>query len=362
MQDRQYFGGADLVRFAAALLVMSFHLGWAYWTPGNHARAFLGPFANQDGEPFPIWFGWVGVEAFFVISGLVIANSAMNKSPVAFVKSRIYRLYPTAWICATLSALILIALGRADHLVHRYVNSILLYPLGGWVSGVYWTLGVEIVFYAMVVLWRLALPQASLRGLAVVLLVWCGAYIGLRELGIIHLVLRIERVLLLPYGLFFAVGILLWLNASERRRRIDWLLLALCVGFGAFSFRNGRPGPDHTSLDAPLLVAIWSASVLAIWFSTTRWGSLSGASTRTRKIVRMIGLMTYPIYLVHPEAGTAWIRICGGMGVPALPAVLSAELFVIALSIGIVALESPLRRWLKAIVEGAETAFFKAPS
>ena len=47
------------------------------------------------------WFGWVGVEVFFVISGFVIANSASKTSPIEFLISRALRLYPAVWVCST---------------------------------------------------------------------------------------------------------------------------------------------------------------------------------------------------------------------------------------------------------------------
>jgi exopolysaccharide production protein ExoZ len=61
------------------------------------------------------WFGWVGVEVFFVISGFVITNSARGASPIEFLKGRVLRLYPAAWICATLSLFALIFIA-GDHL------------------------------------------------------------------------------------------------------------------------------------------------------------------------------------------------------------------------------------------------------
>jgi hypothetical protein len=59
-----YFRHVDTIRFFCAIMVMSFH--FCYIDSVANYR-MLWPF---------MWFGWVGVEVFFVFSGVVIANSA----------------------------------------------------------------------------------------------------------------------------------------------------------------------------------------------------------------------------------------------------------------------------------------------
>src|SRR5208282_1293539 len=69
-----------------------------------------------------------------------------------FLRSRLLRLYPVAWICASLTAITTAALGLETprHLLREWVASITLFPLPPWIDDVYWTLGVEISFYALV--------------------------------------------------------------------------------------------------------------------------------------------------------------------------------------------------------------------
>jgi hypothetical protein len=61
----------------------------------------------QAAAPFT-WFGWVGVETFFVISGFVIANSAIKSSVIEFLFGRALRLYPAVWVCSTLTFVVLV--------------------------------------------------------------------------------------------------------------------------------------------------------------------------------------------------------------------------------------------------------------
>ena len=78
-----YIYGVDLVRFVSAAGVAAYHLNESKYT-----------------RPWSVPFGWVGVQIFFVISGLVIANSARGASLQQFVVHRFLRLYPAAWCAA----------------------------------------------------------------------------------------------------------------------------------------------------------------------------------------------------------------------------------------------------------------------
>src|SRR5579872_7463820 len=135
-EQRGYYYGIDLVRFLAAVSVLIFHLGYLNQS-GIEYRA-IWPLA---------WQGWVGVEIFFVVSGLVIANSAASTTPLEFLRGRALRLYPAAWCCATLTFIV----KGGDELV-PYLHSMALLPKGPWIDDVYWTLSVEIAFYALVFL------------------------------------------------------------------------------------------------------------------------------------------------------------------------------------------------------------------
>lgn len=165
--SRRSYAGLDVVRFVAALLVALFHLSASNW---------------GDDRPFPEidWLtgaGWVGVPIFFVISGFVISLSATGKSVREFVWGRALRLYPAAWIRATITMLV------APVPLYRYLNSIVLAPWGPWVSRVYWTLGVEIVFYGLIAVaiaasWSLSRVALALGWMSI-------AYYSLRAVNVV---------------------------------------------------------------------------------------------------------------------------------------------------------------------------------
>jgi peptidoglycan/LPS O-acetylase OafA/YrhL len=93
--------------------------------------------------------GWVGVEIFFVLSGFVIAQSADGRAAFDFLRGRAGRLMPAIWICATITVVIVLLFKMAllGPVFSSYIKTLVMYPNGPWISNVYWTLTVEIMFY-----------------------------------------------------------------------------------------------------------------------------------------------------------------------------------------------------------------------
>lgn len=62
------------------------------------------------------------------------------------------RLAPAVWICAPVTAAVLLLVGLSwpTDAVTRLVRTALFAPYSPWVDSVYWTLGIEIAFYAVV--------------------------------------------------------------------------------------------------------------------------------------------------------------------------------------------------------------------
>src|SRR5512138_1205717 len=123
----------DPLRFGAALGVAVFHLMFYSWAgasigaPQSFEHFFAADIQFPDASPFT-WFGWVGVEIFFVISGFVIANSASNATAKEFLFGRALRLYPAVWVASTLSLLVLLFFVRekASEFLLPYLQAMLL--------------------------------------------------------------------------------------------------------------------------------------------------------------------------------------------------------------------------------------------
>src|SRR4051812_28811563 len=90
-----YYTELDMVRFCSALLVAFFHLGFSGWAiQGSRGYEIYQGLFTIPQTQYLGFSGWVGVQIFFVISGLVVAQSAEGRSPADFLKGRIVRLYP----------------------------------------------------------------------------------------------------------------------------------------------------------------------------------------------------------------------------------------------------------------------------
>lgn len=338
--------GLDLIRFAAAVMVAMFHLAYFEWilTDTIFLRA-LAPFFS---------FGWVGVEIFFVLSGFVIAYSANGKSALTFARSRFLRLYPGAWVCASITGLVLV--GGGDNILGPFLRSIFLWPFGPWVDGVYWTLGIEMAFYGLVFLLLASFGFGALFHLmASIGLIssafwfsWFFDHVGGADSFGWTMGHRYFELLLIHYGCFFALGGSIWLILLNKSSWIYGLLAGVSAVSGliciyAIAQAKASAGQGHAPI-VPMLA--WVVSVLGIILSVSmrdRMEVLSGP------IIRILGQATYPLYLLHHTLGTELILLLRKFGIDAVWCLVTAMLAVITLSILALYPEKVTRR-LSAIV------------
>ena len=126
-------------------MVALFHLAYFAW----HEVYRQISHSNSAASALPFPSGWVGALYFLRIVGVRDRVFGDWENSEAVCKELSLRLYPSAWICATITALFIFGDPR---LADEYLRSVTLAPVGPWVDGVYWTLGVEIAFYSLVAL------------------------------------------------------------------------------------------------------------------------------------------------------------------------------------------------------------------
>ncbi|NGZ88044.1 acyltransferase family protein [Duganella aceris] len=359
--DPRHILGIDVLRFAAAILVMWFHFGYLM---GAHPNGVSG-IASRKLVSFPelfdwSYFGWVGVEIFFVISGFVIAFSGERATPFSFFASRVVRLGPGVWICAPITAAIVLMFGQfeAATLIKQFLHSVFFLPFGPWIDTAQWTLGLEISFYFMVFLIISFADFSKIRTLALVIGSLSSAFAILsvcRFSGPFgELITRAEHsrlvdLFLFRYGLYFALGVFLWLSLvkSATRQNILWCCVFTLAGCAkiASSVRSGNEQLGSTYPWEPVC-AIWIVGVVGIVVSV-RWNAvLHRAPMAVLRALKTMGLMTFPLYLLHSIAGASIMGWMVASGMSRWTALATAMVFSLLTSWIVCSLLEPRLQWV----------------
>jgi peptidoglycan/LPS O-acetylase OafA/YrhL len=336
MPKSRAWAAIDLLRFVCALLVVAHHYGAVLPLKPNPAAAqvLAGVTLPARYAPFT-GFGWIGVELFFVISGYVIACSAEGASARDFLRRRALRLLPAAWICASLTLVALIAAGAGSlTLGVEWLRAVTFWPLGDMIDPSYWTLGIEAAFYLLIAM-RLrggAAPERIER-----VAWWIGGaslafWTALLAAGLLDgsgMSERLAQLLLLPHGCFFAIGMLL--QAGHRDGFTAKRLGGLALVLAAAAVEIVAHANDHAidmqlppAYAAPLAAFGAGVLLIALCRKVQPW------IAPLTPVVATLGLMTYPLYLLHQQLGAAIVA-------PLIRAGLSAEAgFAVALGVVVV--------------------------
>jgi peptidoglycan/LPS O-acetylase OafA/YrhL len=131
---------------------------------------------------------------------------------------------------------------------------------------------------------------------------WISKWLGYGALITSHLSPQGEDLVLqfflISYGSFFALGVFLWLSLLDRVTIIRCVLIA-CLAVGCLAqikFENNSIGA----------CIIWLLAVLAISLSV-RFNSVLAGNPKVAYTARVLGLTTYPLYLLHNGVGAALI-------------------------------------------------------
>lgn len=354
----------DLVRFVCALLVVGHHFGTIL--------PLMPPaFAAKVAATTPLvpwtWAGWVGVEIFFVVSGYVIATSASGGRPGLFLRRRILRLAPAAWIAASLTAAVGLLAGIAPSadLLTRWSTSVSFAPLGDQIDPSYWTLGVEISFYLLMA-GLIATPWGAraIGPLALVLAIaslwfWTSRG-GLAAPANHH---RLIELALLPHGAFFAIGIALRgiaLGGITPMRGLT-LVAGLTAGILEIVAQTAFMAAWlRLDVGPGLPLAVFGVGVGAIAAARPLQPWLA-ARLGVRRLGFM-GVVTYPLYLIHQIAGMIVIVGLLSLGVNGAVAIVATTGLALLVASVIAAKGEPaLRRWLAARLDALSPSRVPAP-
>jgi peptidoglycan/LPS O-acetylase OafA/YrhL len=326
--SHERFDNIDLLRALAVLTVMLYHYTAHY--PLRYLR--------YENAVFPVPYGFVGVDLFFVISGYCIYMTATRCPGLPqFWARRISRLQP-AYMGAILITFVVVATyglpGRQYIPLAAIYNLIWLnaFEMVPSIDGVYWSLIVELKLYVL-----FGVLYFSLRGRGDPLLWWTVlCLIGSLILLYDHMVgagfarsTQQWGTFLFPHSGFFLLGMLLYRWQSTPH----WLkALAILV----FAWACGLGGRDWT--ERILFFALFPLCKIVL-----DWKSL-----RVPAPIVYIGFISYPLYLLHNNVGLVVIRETARV-VPSEYGRIALAVAVSLLRARLVSLtvEHRLRKWLE---------------
>ncbi|NKJ35268.1 acyltransferase [Rhizobium sp. SG570] len=274
--------------------------------------------------------GYLGVDIFFILSGVVIGRSAVDRSWKQFAKARFVRLFP-AYFMATLIAILLAPLTVSDHppLSQLWLSLSGLQWFFGYptIVGPAWTLFIEIRFYILIAVVIAVAGRCSAARLMAFAQIWLLILLFAPSLNIDWL----NFLFLAEYGCYFALGMVVGLCRSRQdiAKNIPVIVLGMIVSWVRMQARSSQAMPD------PAIAQLVSAAIISAVMAMAYFAVESKPATAGRmdKIVVTLALATYPIYLLHEPIGMpliAWLR---WQGVGFTTSLLIAVVMLTALSV-----------------------------
>ncbi len=284
----------DLLRFCAAMSVVLFHYAFmGYYAQGDVSVMAYSPLAGL------FKYGYLGVHFFFMISGFVILMTASRASLRAFAISRIVRLYPAFWACCTMTFVAIVFMGGSHFSasLHQYlVNMTMLGEFFGArpIDGAYWSLFVEIKFYALV---AVVLIMRRIDQAQIFLILWLIVSIALelRPIG------KLRYLLVVDYSALFIAGAECYLIRSQglSPTKLAIIVLSWCLAVDqALKQRHALEAFFRAELSTNAV-----AGIISIFYLVMLSVALRSTGLLAKKSWRLTGALTYPLYLLHQNIG-----------------------------------------------------------
>lgn len=310
----------DALRALAAINLVLFHF--------THVYAVKFGYSSPLGFEWP--YGAYGVEMFFILSGFVNSMSLMRRGkPVDFVAARMIRIIPIFLmvIIANLWILRLAPMNDTVSMSQFVANMTLIPRVLGYetVDPVMWTLQIEMMFYAtLVILFKIGALKRYFIGWGTLLtlsLLVCPTLDSLAathaEAGWFMAATAVRRVMLLDFVPLFAIGFLLYMIKTDSGRR--WQnILGILVAAGVFhSIDHGKHNPVATALIIGLVTMAAYGKVPLL---------------RLKPLV-YVSTISYALYLCHNNLGCALIHRFDQSGIPPQICFLIAIVFSFSMAI-----------------------------
>jgi len=326
----------DALRALAAINLVLFHF--------THVYAVKFGYTSPLGFEWP--YGAYGVEMFFILSGYVNSMSLLRRrKPVDFVAARLIRILPIFFlaIIANVWILSLAPMNESVPTGQFLANMTLMPRILGYecVDPVMWTLQIEMMFYAtIVILFQIGALGRYFLGWGTLLALSLLACPTLDAMQSIHgetawfvAATALRRLMLLDFIPLFAIGFLLYMINTKTGRTWQNMIGILIAAAVFHSIDHGKHNPAATALIIGLVAA-------------SAWGKVP--PLRVRPLI-YVSTISYALYLCHNNLGCALIHCFDQWGVPPIACLGIALLFSFSLSVLITTrIEQPMTRFLRS--------------
>lgn len=316
----------DALRGIAALIVVLYHFTTRYYEIYDVKKTF----------DFALSFGHYGVDIFFIISGFVIYLTLSNtKSSTDFIVNRFSRLFPTYWLCVTLSYVIItiFSLPGRETSSYEYLINLSMIHLEFHipsVDGVYWTLLYELKFYfLMLIIFHFnLLHKINALSFFMLVLILILNLVNLHE----HVVYKIlNKIFIFDFLPLFISGIMFYKIMHKEVNTLVVINLLL-------SFYILASPKDFTTLLTFTLIYL-----LFLFLVFNKLNFLNN------KVLIFLGTISYPLYLIHQNIGYIILNAFNIYHLPLVYGTITAIIVAISLaSLISYMFEKPSIRFLKS--------------
>lgn len=322
-RGRERFEFLHALRGIAALLVVWSHLSGFWLLEHGKTSALQDLWQQWIVLPFHVFQngGHLGVILFFLISGFVITHTSLRETHREFAVKRLMRIYPPLFAALLISwVLIQFAAATGDRLpgvndagIARWFAAVLL--LDGFVPGVRildvtWTLVIEMVFYAI----TFALLGLSRRNPLLATWVMLALWVALVLLAFnVPIFAAVQNSAVVVYTGFLILGRAIYLWRRSLIGPFDGAIIAVSAGLltGLF-LETSNPGflltPGGWSGVEPLVSYVAALLIFLVMMRIN--------PKRVVQPFRLLGDVSYSLYLLHLPVGLTVLNLLDGVGVP----------------------------------------------
>ena len=321
--NTERFMFVHLLRGLASLLVVWSHLSGFWLLENGRSSALQDLWYQLIARPFHVFQngGHLGVVLFFLISGYIITHTSLRESRREFAIKRTMRIFPPLAIATVVAAVLLgVAAVTGTRLIGTNSGTPLewvasLFLLDGFISDarimdVTWTLVIELLFYTITLITMGLTRRSPVSATWVMTAVWLAVFVASTSLPFVSATINSALPVYLAF-LLAGRAIYLWHSGRAGALSAAVLTSSHLVVYMVFT-ETLSPG----FLLAPggwvgLEPLVTYAYALLIFLGCLVW-----APSRLWAPFRVLGDISYSLYLLHLPVGITVLNLLDLLGVP----------------------------------------------